>query len=66
MLSAAFAKSLFLFLFSAIANQESLSSLETEMRKIEGVVHEISEDTDFLKRREERFTMTNSECWLSF
>lgn len=44
---------------SAIANQESLSGLETEMRKLEGIVKEISEEMTYLKRREERFTDTN-------
>jgi hypothetical protein len=48
---------------SAIANQESLSSLETEMRKLEGIVKEISEEMAYLKRREEKFTDTN--CTLS-
>lgn len=48
--------------FSAIANQESLSGLETEMRKLEGMVKEVSEDMEFLDRREERFTRTNSAC----
>ncbi len=49
--------------FSAIANQESLSGLETEMRKLEGMVKEVSEDMEFLKRREERFTRTNSTAF---
>lgn len=44
---------------SAIANKESLSSLETEMRKLEGIVKEISEEMAYLKRREEKFTDTN-------
>ena len=44
---------------SAIANQESLSGLETEMRKLEGVVTEIVEELEYLKRREERFQTTN-------
>src|ERR1700691_2692783 len=44
---------------SAIANQESLSGLETEMRKLEGIVKEIVEELDYLKRREERFQITN-------
>lgn len=46
--------------FSAIANQESLSALETEMRKLEGIVKEIVDEMGYLKRREERFTNTNS------
>jgi len=45
---------------SAIANQESLSGLETEMRKLEGLVKELAEEMEFLKKREERFTRTNS------
>jgi len=44
---------------SAIANQESLSGLETEMRKLEGIVQEIVDELDYLKRREERFQNTN-------
>ncbi|KAI9510286.1 emp24/gp25L/p24 family/GOLD-domain-containing protein [Russula earlei] len=45
--------------YNAIANQESLSSLETEMRKLEGIVKEIVDEMDYLKRREERFQSTN-------
>jgi len=45
--------------YNAIANQESLSGLETEMRKLEGIVKEISEELTYLKRREEKFTDTN-------
>lgn len=45
---------------SAIANQESLSGLETEMRKLEGVVKEITDELGYLERREERFADTNS------
>ena len=44
---------------SAIANQESLSALETEMRKLEGVVKEIVDEMNYLKKREERFQSTN-------
>lgn len=47
-------------LSSAIANQESLSGLETEMRKLEGVVKEIVDEMEYLKKREERFQSTNS------
>lgn len=36
------------------------------MRKIEGMVQEISEDMEFLKRREEKFTRTNSEYQTQF
>jgi len=45
--------------YNAIANQESLSGLETEMRKLEGVVKEIVDELDYLKKREERFSTTN-------
>ena len=44
---------------SAIANQESLSGLETEMRKLEGLVKEVVDEMDYLKKREERFSSTN-------
>lgn len=46
-------------LCSAIANQESLSGLETEMRKLEGIVKEIADELEYLKKREERFSSTN-------
>ncbi|KAG7571192.1 hypothetical protein FFLO_00865 [Filobasidium floriforme] len=45
--------------YNAIANQESLSILEVEMLKLEGVVKEISDEMDYLKRREERMRDTN-------
>ncbi|GJE85165.1 emp24/gp25L/p24 family protein [Phanerochaete sordida] len=45
--------------YNAIANQESLSALETEMRKLEGVVKEIVDEMNYLKKREERFQSTN-------
>ncbi|KAI0701057.1 emp24/gp25L/p24 family/GOLD-domain-containing protein [Cytidiella melzeri] len=45
--------------YNAIANQESLSALETEMRKLEGVVKEIVDEMGYLKSREERFQATN-------
>ncbi|KAI6040923.1 emp24/gp25L/p24 family/GOLD-domain-containing protein [Pisolithus marmoratus] len=45
--------------YNAIANQESLSGLETEMRKLEGVVKEIEDELEYLKKREERFANTN-------
>jgi len=45
--------------YNAIANQESLSGLETEMRKLEGVVKEIVDELEYLKTREERFQSTN-------
>ena len=46
---------------SAIANQESLSTLETEMRRIEGMVKEVESEMEYLRRREERFSSTNGE-----
>ncbi|THH30886.1 hypothetical protein EUX98_g3273 [Antrodiella citrinella] len=45
--------------YNAIANQESLSALETEMRKLEGIVKEIVDELEYLKTREERFQSTN-------
>ncbi|EAU89245.1 hypothetical protein CC1G_03510 [Coprinopsis cinerea okayama7 len=45
--------------YNAIANQESLSGLETEMRKIEGVIKELIDDMTYIKKRQERFTKTN-------
>jgi len=45
--------------YNAIANQESLSGLETEMRKLEGLVKEVADEMNYLKKREERFTKTN-------
>lgn len=46
-------------LCSAIANQESLSVLEVEMRKLEGVVKEIVDELAYLQRREARMRDTN-------
>jgi hypothetical protein len=51
---------------SAIANQESLSGLETEMRKLEGVVKEIVDELEYLKQREERFSDTNRQSSFGF
>lgn len=48
-----------IYVRSAIANQESLSGLETEMRKLEGLVKEVVDEMNYLKKREERFTNTN-------
>ncbi|KAH7928607.1 hypothetical protein BV22DRAFT_1082631 [Leucogyrophana mollusca] len=45
--------------YNAIANQESLSGLETEMRKLEGIVKEVVDELEYLKQREERFADTN-------
>jgi len=47
--------------YNAIANQESLSGLETEMRKLEGVVGEIVNEMDYLKKREIKMKDTNGE-----
>jgi hypothetical protein len=38
---------------------ESLSGLEVEMRKLEGVVKEIVDELNYLKRREARMRDTN-------
>jgi emp24/gp25L/p24 family/GOLD len=53
---------------SAIANQESLSGLEVEMRKLEGLVKELVDEMGYLKAREERFSDTNCQYsfWSSF
>lgn len=45
--------------YNAIANQESLSGLETEMRKLEAVAEEIVTEMDYLKKREEKMRDTN-------
>nr|XP_019013358.1 endoplasmic reticulum vesicle protein 25 [Kwoniella pini CBS 10737]OCF52139.1 endoplasmic reticulum vesicle protein 25 [Kwoniella pini CBS 10737] len=45
--------------YNAIANQESLSILEVEMRKLEAVVKEIVEEMGYLQRREMRMRDTN-------
>lgn len=50
---------------SAIANQESLSTLEVEMRKLEGVVKEVVDEMAYLQRREARMRDTNG-LFLSF
>ena len=47
--------------YSAIAAKESLSGLETEMRKLEGLVKEFQDELDYLKRREMRFQSTNGK-----
>lgn len=51
--------------YNAIAKQESLSGLEVEMRKLEGVVKEIVEELNYLKRREARMRDTNGELSIS-
>jgi len=45
--------------YNAIANQESLSGLEVEMRKLEGMVQEIIDELTYLKRREAKMRDTN-------
>ncbi|GHJ84266.1 hypothetical protein NliqN6_0668 [Naganishia liquefaciens] len=45
--------------YNAIANQESLSILEVEMRKLEGVVKEIVDELGYLQKRESRMRDTN-------
>lgn len=45
--------------YNAIAAKESLSGLETEMRKLEGMVEEIVDEMNYLKSREMRFQSTN-------
>ncbi|ETS59921.1 hypothetical protein PaG_05894 [Moesziomyces aphidis] len=45
--------------YNAIANQESLSGLETEMRKLEAVANEIVNEMEYLKKRELRMADTN-------
>ena len=47
--------------YNAIAKQESLSGLEVEMRKLEGVVKEIVDELNYLKRREVKMRDTNGE-----
>lgn len=51
--------------YNAIAKQESLSGLEVEMRKLEGVVKEIVDELNYLKRREARMRDTNGELFVS-
>ncbi|KDN52927.1 endoplasmic reticulum vesicle protein 25, partial [Tilletiaria anomala UBC 951] len=45
--------------YNAIANQESLSGLETELRKLEAVADEVLNEMDYLKKREARMRDTN-------
>lgn len=47
--------------YNAIANQESLSLLEVEMRKLEAVAKEIVDEMGYLQRREMRMRDTNGE-----
>jgi hypothetical protein len=52
--------------YSAIAKAESLSGLEVEMRKLEGIVQEIVEELNYLKRREAKMRDTNGMHALLF
>ncbi|CAD6893105.1 unnamed protein product [Tilletia controversa] len=45
--------------YNAIANQESLSGLDTEMRKLEAVAKEILDEMEYLKKREMKMRDTN-------
>ncbi|EIW69519.1 hypothetical protein TREMEDRAFT_30552, partial [Tremella mesenterica DSM 1558] len=45
--------------YNAIANQESLSILEVEMRKLEAVVREVVDELGYLHRRETKMRDTN-------
>ncbi|KAG0139191.1 hypothetical protein CROQUDRAFT_30825, partial [Cronartium quercuum f. sp. fusiforme G11] len=45
--------------YNTIAKAESLSGLEVEMRKLEGIIREIVEELDHLKRREAKMRDTN-------
>ncbi|MBW0509647.1 hypothetical protein O181_049362 [Austropuccinia psidii MF-1] len=45
--------------YNAIAKAESLSGLEVEMRKLEGITQEIVEELNYLKRREAKLRDTN-------
>lgn len=52
--------------YNAIAKAESLSGLEVEMRKLEGVVKEIVDELNYLKRREARMRDTNGQHRVCF
>lgn len=52
--------------YNAIANQESLSGLETEMRKLEAVANEIVNEMEYLKKRELRMADTNRKYFDPF
>ncbi|WFD00538.1 vesicle coat component [Malassezia yamatoensis] len=45
--------------YNAIANQESLSGMETELRKLATTADEILEEMEYLKKREKRLAQTN-------
>ena len=44
--------------YNAIANQESLSGMETELRKLAAIADEILEEMEYLKQREMRMSST--------
>lgn len=46
--------------YNAIANQESLSGMETELRKLSAIADEILDELEYLKLRETRMFTTNS------
>ncbi|PKI84828.1 vesicle coat component [Malassezia vespertilionis] len=46
--------------YNAIANQESLSGMETELRKLANTADEILEEMEYLKARELRLSATNA------
>ena len=48
--------------YNAIANQESLSGMETELRKLATTADEILDEMEYLKTREQRLSSTNSTC----
>ncbi|KAI3629060.1 hypothetical protein CBS9595_000132 [Malassezia furfur] len=48
--------------YNAIANQESLSGMETELRKLATTADEILDEMEYLKSREQRLSSTNGTC----
>lgn len=46
--------------YNAIANQESLSGMETELRKLSNIADEILDEMEYLKLRETRMADTNT------
>lgn len=47
--------------YSEVARKESLSLIEQEMLKLEGMTREIVDGMDYLKRRETRMRDTNGK-----
>lgn len=45
--------------YNAIANQESLSGMETELRKLAEIADEILDEMEYMKLREQRLSTTN-------